>query len=220
MVMVIYKLTNKTNGKVYVGQTTRDLKTRMAEHSRKKQTIVGKAIHKYGIENFIVEEIDNGETVDELNTKEIDWISKFNCIAPNGYNQCIGGDNTEGFNHRESSKKKMSESHKALDKHGANNPFFGVNHTDEQRKKWSEDRKNDPRYKENMKKAQLASLKSLRVKVVNLDTKEVFESIKQAADKYDLKATHITRVCRGRRKTTGGFRWMYYDEYKKIPCQE
>lgn len=28
---------------------------------------------------------------------------------------------------------------------------------------------------------------------------------------YNLKGTHISRVCRGKRKTTGGYKWTYYD---------
>lgn len=218
--VVIYKITNKTNGKVYVGQTTRDLETRIAEHSRKQRTVIEKAINKYGIDNFTVEQIDDGSNVEELNQKEIEWISKLNCTIPYGYNQCNGGDNTEGFNHRESSKKKMSKAHISLNKVGERNPFFGANHTDEQREKWSKDRKADPRYQENMRKAHLASLKSIKVKVINLDTEEVFESVKEASERYNLKPTHISRVCRGKRNKTGGFRWKYYDEYMKIPCQD
>ena len=32
--MIIYKITNKFNNKVYIGQTVRDLKTRFDEHMR------------------------------------------------------------------------------------------------------------------------------------------------------------------------------------------
>ena len=43
----------------------------------------------------------------------------------------------------------------------------------------------------------------------NVDTGEVFDSVKKAAEKYGLKDTHISRVCKGKRKTTGGFKWEY-----------
>lgn len=212
--MLVYKITNKTNSKIYIGQTSRDLKTRLSEHSRRTRTIMGKAIKKYGIDNFEVEQIDDAETMEELNNKEIYWIEHYNCLTPNGYNQCIGGDNTKGFNHRESSKLKMSKSHIALNKVGANNPFYGKTHTPEQIKKWKQDRKGV-----DLTKASEASILSRQVKVINLDTMEVFDSATIAAKKYDLKATHITRVCRKRRKQTGGFRWIYYDEHMTIPCQ-
>ena len=48
-----------------------------------------------------------------------------------------------------------------------------------------------------------------KAKVKNVDTGEVFSSVKEAALRYDLKDTHITRVCKGKRKRTGGFRWEY-----------
>ena len=47
------------------------------------------------------------------------------------------------------------------------------------------------------------------VKVRNVETGEVFNSVKEAAREYNLKETHITRVCKGKRKTTGGFHWCY-----------
>ena len=46
-------------------------------------------------------------------------------------------------------------------------------------------------------------------KVHNIETDEIFNSIREAAEKYNIAATHITRVCRGRRKRTGGFHWEY-----------
>lgn len=48
-----------------------------------------------------------------------------------------------------------------------------------------------------------------KVKVLNVETGEIFNSIKEAAEKYNLKATHITRVCKGRRKMTGNYHWQY-----------
>lgn len=60
---------------------------------------------------------------------------------------------------------------------------------------------------------------SKTVKVVNLDTKEVFNSVNEAAKKYNIIPTHISRVCRGKRKHTGGYRWQYYSEYMTIPCE-
>ena len=104
--MIIYRIHNSITGKDYIGQTIRSLEERTAEHIRKNNSVISKAIKKYGIENFVIEEIDSASTIEELNEKEIYWISKYNSIVPNGYNQCIGGGNTFGFHHREESKKK------------------------------------------------------------------------------------------------------------------
>lgn len=212
--VIIYKIKNKTNGKIYIGQTVRGLQERISEHARKKQTIMGKAIKKYGIENFSIEIIDRAEDIEELNAKETKWIIFYNCMVPNGYNQCYGGNNTKGYTHKDESKKKMSASKKKMYV-GENNPFFGKTHSPEQIAKWRETRKGA-----DMSKAREASFVKTRVKVINLDTREVFNSISEASKKYSLKSTHISRVCKGKRNRTGGFRWMHYDEYMKIPCQE
>lgn len=207
--MIIYKITNLTNGKMYVGQTVRDIDTRIAEHKRKRNSIVSQAIKKYGKENFMIEVIDECDNIDDLNRKEIEWIQHYGCVVPFGYNQCYGGNNTMGYNHKEESKKKMSKSKEDVFL-GEENPFFGKTHSVEQKAKWSKERKG-----RDMTKVTEASFEKTRKKIINLDTEEIFNSIQEAADKYNIKNTHLSRVCRGGRKRTGGFRWMYYDEYKK-----
>ena len=75
--MIIYCITNKVNGKQYVGQTVRSAEERFKEHCRDKKMYISKAIRKYGKENFIVETIDSALLIDDLNEKEIYWIDKF-----------------------------------------------------------------------------------------------------------------------------------------------
>ena len=203
--MIIYTFKNKVNDKVYVGQTCRTFKERMGEHLRHKNTTLGKALAKYGIDNFEYKIIDEAKTIEELNEKEIFWIEKLNSITPYGYNLCKGGNNTLGYNHKEESKEKMRLSKKGTFK-GEDNPFFGKKHTLETRQKmrdaWTEERKEQLRLS--------AKTRNYRtVKVRNVDTGEVFDSVKKAAEKYSLKDTHISRVCKGKRKTTGGFKWEY-----------
>ena len=74
---VIYKITNKINGKFYIGQTTRKLEYRWREHCHDalngSQTYFHAAIKKYGKENFILEIID--ENVD--NSKILEVESKY-----------------------------------------------------------------------------------------------------------------------------------------------
>lgn len=38
---------------------------------------------------------------------------------------------------------------------------------------------------------------------------EIFNSIIEAAEKYNIAPTHISRVCRGKRNRSGGFHWEY-----------
>lgn len=196
MVGIIYKATNKVNGMVYVGRTYQTLNERMRKHVSEHNTYFDKAIDKYGIDAFDVEVIDQADTKEELYEKEIFYISKYNCIKPNGYNLCIGGKTTKGFHHSDASKQKMSEA-KSKMYIGEGNPFYGKTHTDNAKAKISESKKYDKN--------------CTARKVRCIETGEVFDCILYAAEKYDIKPTHISRVCRGKRKTTGGFHWEYSD---------
>ena len=50
-------------------------------------------------------------------------------------------------------------------------------------------------------------------RVIDLDTKEIYESAKEAGKKLQIQARHIRQVCNNTRKTTGGHRFAYYDDY-------
>lgn len=94
----IYKIQNKINGKIYIGQST-NIKIRWKDHkscgrnkgNRESHKPLYQAIYKYGLENFdfsIIEECSQKE----LNEKEIYWIKYYDCMVPNGYNLIPGGD--------------------------------------------------------------------------------------------------------------------------------
>ena len=88
---VVYCLTNKVNGKKYVGQTI-NFPKRMSGHQKKTSCIaVWRAIQKYGWENFdkeVLVETDK-ENVDELETR---LIKEHKTRIPNGYNIRAGGE--------------------------------------------------------------------------------------------------------------------------------
>lgn len=46
-------------------------------------------------------------------------------------------------------------------------------------------------------------------KICNITIGEIFESITEAANKYKISRSHISTVCKGKRKTVGGFEWKY-----------
>lgn len=94
--MVIYMVKNKINGKVYIGQTTKSLDKRISGHLKESKNDKNdrpflNAIKKYGIDNFEWEVIDEALSIDELDEKEIYWISEHNSLTPNGYNVLGGG---------------------------------------------------------------------------------------------------------------------------------
>lgn len=108
----IYKITNKINGKVYIGQTTRSVEQRWKEHKnlskRKSQLYLHRSMRKYGIENFIVSVIGTASNYEILNKYEQKAIKKFKSLSPNGYNSVTGGLN---FQVSDCTKLKFSQSH-------------------------------------------------------------------------------------------------------------
>lgn len=99
----IYKITNLINNKIYIGQTVQTVEQRFRGHCNsakrlkqhperyKRPCEIHSAINKYGVENFIVEQIDTAESKYELNKKEIYWINYYDSTNV-GYNMTIGGD--------------------------------------------------------------------------------------------------------------------------------
>lgn len=71
--MIIYKITNIQNNKVYIGQTKESIKKRISRHmgyqALEHDTKFYRAIRKYGKENFLIEQIDSVTTQEELDGK-------------------------------------------------------------------------------------------------------------------------------------------------------
>lgn len=59
---------------------------------RKKQSHVQHALHKYGIDSFLVSVIDHADSREMADERERYWISELNCKTPNGYNLTEGGE--------------------------------------------------------------------------------------------------------------------------------
>ena len=90
--MFVYKITNLLNGKIYIGQTTRNIKERWRSHCNRKdsKSAITNAIKKYGKENFKLEIVEK-VSIKNIDKRETYWIRKLNTIAPNGYNLESGG---------------------------------------------------------------------------------------------------------------------------------
>ena len=89
--MIIYKIQNKINGKIYIGQTKHELTRRFAGHI-KSRMVIGRALRKWGVESFEVSIIDYAENKPIANAKEKYWIKTYDCRLPNGYNLAPGGE--------------------------------------------------------------------------------------------------------------------------------
>ena len=118
----IYKITNLTTDKCYVGQAVSHILNHKryrpyghegrfrchiseAFSSKKNQChYLNNAIKKYGVENFVVELIECCE-ISDANDREIHFIQQFDSLFPNGYNLKNGG---SVFTHTDESKKRVS----------------------------------------------------------------------------------------------------------------
>lgn len=99
--MIIYKITNQINNKIYIGLTTCSLEYRWARHITESKNInntkhLYKAMRKYGIENFTIEKIDETNDFKELGKLERYYIHKYNSTNPKiGYNLTHGGESNQ-----------------------------------------------------------------------------------------------------------------------------
>jgi group I intron endonuclease len=113
----IYRISNSVNSKEYYGQTIQDppinrWKTHQKDvrsDTKRGCVALDNAMRLHGIENFNFEVLLSCETRNELDEKEIEMISTYNSISPNGYNLKHGGEG--GGKHSEETKIKMKISH-------------------------------------------------------------------------------------------------------------
>ena len=202
----IYAITNKINGKQYVGQTTYSIEKRFQEH--KKQSKRGDRKHyplylafrKYGVENFIISELEKC-TAEDLDSREIFWIEKLDTYK-HGYNATTGGSGRHLYDKEEIiqtlyNTKNVKQTAKRI----------GCNETT---------------VRDVMRSNNIYidfPTKPKKVLQIDKNTGQIlqsFDSYRQAAlhltetgKTKDWKNTqaHISLVCRGKRKTCGGFVW-------------
>jgi group I intron endonuclease len=241
---VIYLITNKINGKVYIGQTLRPFKKRLYEYKRSEWTDkkysghLISAIKKYGFNNFEFFIIDNAETIEELNEKEIYYINFYGSRnKKKGYNLEIGGKNSTPS---EETLEKMSKAHKGIIqseewinkriplKGSEEAKKCGRPKTDEQKKQLSE---NSPKFwqgkqrsdelKKKVSETKLANGVPEKFKqscykkvyIIDANTKEIlhtFDSTTLAGKELGLHQSTVSERCKYE-KIVKGWHYTYID---------
>lgn len=213
----IYKITNDINQKIYIGKTEFDIQKRFKEHckdaykdSLEKRPLYS-AIRKYGPEHFYVELVEETNNPEERETYWIEYYGSFK----NGYNATMGGDGKRYIDY-DLIYESYINSNKLIYEIAED---FGIS-------------KDSVRHileikgcsKEYRKQKQFQCLR----KAINCFDKEenyiktyssVSEAVRDLINNGIIKCkdyrqtrgsgSHITDVCKGKRKTAYGFIWKF-----------
>ena len=215
--IILYKITNSVNDKVYIGQTKNSLLWRFNSHCSKQSycTKLKHATSKYGKQNFIIEQIDHAHSREEADNKERYWIEYYKATEDAfGYNILKGGHKAESINRKkvicletnevfesvtEVAKKLKCKTIETIARVcRGERPTFQGNHyafLDE----------NDRPILDNIR----FDAKRSHKKTLCVETGIVFEDSKKASDWLKVSRNAVSMCCRGLCETCGGYHWKY-----------
>jgi GIY-YIG catalytic domain/NUMOD1 domain len=211
---IIYTVKNNITGEFYVGATADSIENRKKDHELKANSGHGhrfqEAISTYGTEAFSWEEIDTAESIDELAQKEKQYVLKYNS-KKEGYNSDSGGGIKKSvyqYNIEDGSLiNKFDCLEDAANTIGAikqqisraclsvNKSFGGY--------LWSYDFRAPFKPEEDCRKKEVFQI-DLEGNFI-----DVYSSVAEASYKTGVNTASIAKVCRGERKTAGGYIWQY-----------
>lgn len=145
MFYTIYKITNKINGKIYIGKhQTKDL----GDDYMGSGKLIKAAIEKYGIQNFKKEILFQFDNEADMNGKEAELVTEDFVKEDTNYNLCPGGkggwgyinSNEEIISNRDPLPGRFAADEVMLQKYGSKNPkFIGEKISISLKKKYLED---------------------------------------------------------------------------------
>ena len=220
----IYCIENKINHKKYIGQSV-NIYQRRNQHKNEllrnchDNDYLQKSFNKYGLDNFefyILEEC----TPENLDKREIYYINHYHTLDDNyGYNLKAGGQDgevTEYGNIKKSNSLKETYQNSDLREirrqdalrqwsnpevkakiTGKNNGMYGRKHSDEAKAKMS-----------NARKGSVSPFRN-PTPVLCIELNHIFSCASEAEKQLNI-STRILEVCKGNRKTAGGYHWQFY----------
>ena len=223
----IYKITNKINGKTYIGQSN-NIERRFKEHkwkSKETNKSLKLAYEKYGLENFEFSILELCK-LEELNDKEIYYIKK----EKPKYNRTTGGQGSPNHIVDDETKKilrqkgrnhwnNMSEENKQkIIKNNLKGQPIGHKVSKETRLKLRKCNLGKKQSKETIEKRKQTIIEKKKNGYIQtneghkkpikcLETGEIFTSLKEAETKYNL--TTLCGHLKGKYKTCKGYHYKY-----------
>lgn len=206
MEYIVYMHRNKINNKVYIGQTCMSLKKRWQNGRGYYTQIFGRAIKKYGWDNFEHVILEQNLTKEQADEKEKYWIKFYNSTDTSyGYNVSTGGSKEYKVKNQWDEQKKKEYSDR-MKKRWEDHPEM---HEEKRKliikinKQLDRTGKNNSMYGRDRKGANAGNKKRVQC----IETGQIFETITDAAKwsnngKVTTK-THISAVCKRKRKTCG-----------------
>ena len=206
--MIIYKITNKVNNKIYIGQTRNQLKNRWRDHigaaRRGSLAPIHQAIRKYSAEQFKLEILEKCSSLEEMNQREIDLIS---FMKPQ-YNIHHGGNSSFTEEHGKRVREAMMrpEVRKEILKTSTDPK------TNKRLRKALKEKVHSN--KEVVKKMIQGGMQfAKKIKAINIKTgKEmIFNAQRIAERELNIPNSSIRKVLNGKLKQTHGFKFVSID---------
>lgn len=224
----VYIHTNKTNGKVYIGKSDINPKTRWGNGNNYKHCKkFYYAIKKYGWDGFTHEILLDGLTKEQASEFEKMYITLYDSVRK-GYNISSGGDGGNGIFGGLATREKLK---KVVCQYSLDGKLIAEYDGANKAAQILYGKKRDSgivqvcngiggsahgfvwRYKgDSFDKYDVGVLvKKTSVWQCTVDGKRIklFDSITEAEKQTNTRHSEIVRCCKGRRKTSNGFKWMY-----------
>lgn len=207
--MIVYKITNTINSKIYFGITKHSISKRWNEHkckSKSGSSHLYKAMRKYGLDKFSIDVIKECETDEAMYSLEVYYIKKYKTNNPHfGYNNSEGGEiSSKGKTLSEETKNKISLYQRTRNRKP---------HKEETKRKMSLSAKGREMSKAVLISAELRRGKPAknRVKVI-LNDSIIFNSITEASLETGVLTTSISNNINGLSKKTKVGIWKIYQD--------